>query len=180
MNSKIISIFTLCFLVFSCKNESQKSHSESTTEEVVNKMTIQMDVIQKTDENYAVYYTENDGINFSDEKTIWAEIKKSDDLQTLDFFFPEEAYPTHVRFDLGIKPEREDIVLKKFKIIYGAKSFEVNGSNFFNYFQKNDSIDTEIDEANQSIKFLKKEGSKATPFFYPSEKLVQEMASIMQ
>lgn len=182
MKTKFLSILAICTLAISCKNEVQKAENEATVDapNVENKMTIQMEVIQKTDENYAIYYTENDGINFSDEKTIWCEVKKSDDFQTLNFFFPEVAYPTHVRFDFGIKPEREDIVLKSFKFIYGAKSFEAKGSDFFTYFQPNEGIKTEIDQANSTIKFLKEPGSTVTPFFYPNDKLVEDMARIMQ
>lgn len=182
MKTKIVSIIAVCTLIISCKNETKSNESEITNEtsNVENKMTIQMEVIQKTDENYAIYYTENEGINFSDEKTIWSEVKKADDFQTINFYFPESAYPTHVRFDFGIKPEREDIILRKFKIVYGAKSIDVKGSEFFNFFHKNDSINTEIDQANSSVKFLKKAGSKVTPFFYPNDKLVEELTKIMQ
>ena len=61
-------------------------------------------------------------------------MKPSPNVQTLDFSFPESAYPTHVRFDLGNNPQTEDVVLNKFKLSYGNKSLEAKGSDFFNYF----------------------------------------------
>lgn len=179
MNHKILSIFAACFLIISCKNEGKKEEGTEIVSEQ-KRMHVQMNVIQKTADNYAVYFTEDNTINFSDENTIWNEVKASPTEQTLDFYFPEAASPTHIRFDIGNKPEREDVVLNKFKLSYGDKSMEVKGADFFNYFQKNDSILTEIDQVNGSIKFLKKAGSKATPFFYPNEGFVAEIAKIMK
>jgi len=182
MNNKFLSLLAVCFLVFSCKSEDKKTEEnvESTETNAVKKMLVQMDVIQTTANNYAVYYTEDNTINFTTEYVIWNEVKPSPNVQTLDFYFPDSAYPTHVRFDLGNNPQTEDVVLNKFKLSYGDKSLEAKGSDFFKYFQKNDSIQTEIDQNNGSIKFLKKEGSKAVTFFYPNEVLVTEIAKIMK
>jgi hypothetical protein len=182
MNHKILSLLAVCFLVFSCKSEDKKTEENTTNTEanVVKKMHIQMDVIQPTANNYAVYYTEDNTINFTTDYVIWNEVKPSPSVQTLDFYFPESAYPTHLRFDLGNNPQTEDVVLNKFKLSYGDKSLEVRGSDFFNYFQKNDSIDSEIDQSKGIIKFMKKEGSKAITFFYPNEIFVAEIAKIMK
>ena len=182
MNKKILSLLAVCFLVFSCKNEDKKTEENqaATENNAVKKMLVQMDVMQKTANNYAVYYTEDNTINFTTEYVVWNEVKPSPSVQTLDFYFPESAFPTHVRFDLGNIPQTEDVVLNKFKLSYGDKSLEAKGADFFNYFQKNDSIATEVDPANGSIKFLKKKGSKAVTFFYPNEVLVAEIAKIMK
>ena len=182
MSNKFLSLLAVCFLVFSCKSEDKKTeeNAESTETNAVKKMLVQMEVIQTTANNYAVYYTEDNSINFTPDYVIWNEVKPSPNVQTLDFSFPESAYPTHVRFDLGNNPQTDDVVLNKFKLSYGDKSLEAKGSDFFKYFQKNDSIQTEIDQNNGSIKFLKKEGSKAVTFFYPNEVLVTEIAKIMK
>ncbi|RAR49719.1 hypothetical protein [Flavobacterium lacus] len=182
MNNKFLPLLALCFIVFSCKNEDKKTlvDSENSEATAIKRMHIQMDVIQTTANNYAVYYTEDNTINFTPEFVIWNEVKPSPNAQTLDFYFPESVHPTHVRFDLGNQPEREDIVLNKFRFSYGETALEVKGSEFFNYFQKNDSVSTEIDQANGSIKFLNKKGSKVTPFFYPNEALVLEIIKIMK
>jgi hypothetical protein len=166
--------------MFSCKNEDKKAEdkTEGTPTNVEKKMSVQMDVIQKTPENYVVYYTEDNTINFVPENTIWSEVKPSPDVQTLNFYFPESVSPTHVRFDLGNKPEREDVVLDNFKIIYGDKTLQVKGAEFFNYFYKNDSITSEVNQQTGRITFLKKKGSTAIPFFYPSDKLVEEIAKL--
>lgn len=182
MNKKILSLLAVCFLVFSCKTEDKKTEENTTSTDTntVKRMLVQMDVIQTTPNNFAVYYTEDNTINFTTEYVIWNEVKPSPNVQTLDFYFPESAYPTHVRFDLGNNPQTEDVVLNKFKLSCGDKFLEVKGVDFFNYFQKNDSITSQIDQTNGSIKFLKKDGSKAIIFFYPNEALVAEIANIMK
>jgi hypothetical protein len=177
-------LFTILFLVvgvlFSCKKEEKKVEENSTITSTVKNVLVQMDIIQTTASNYAVYYTEDNTVNFTDDYVIWNEVKPSPNEQTLDFNFPESAYPTHIRFDFGNAPQTEDVVLKKFKISYGDKSLEVKGADFFKFFQKNDSIITEIDETNGSIKFLKGTAdTKISPFFYPNEILVVEIAKIM-
>lgn len=182
MNNKILLLLVFCFFIFSCKNEEKKSdeNSKNSEEVSVKRMHVQMDVIQTTANNYAVYYTEDNTINFTPELVVWNEVKPSSNVQTLDFYFPESAIPTHVRFDLGNSPQKEDVILNKFKLSYGDKSLEAKGSDFFNYFIKNDSIATEVDQVNGSIKFLKKDGSKAVPFFYPNEVMMLEIAKIMK
>lgn len=182
MKKNFLLLLTLCFFIVACKDENKKTgdNVENNQIEEVKRVHIQMDVIQTTANNYAVYYTEDNTINFTPEYAIWNEVKPSPNAQTLDFYFPESAHPTHFRFDLGNQPEREDIVLNKFKFSFGEKALEVKGADFFNYFQKNDSILTEVDQASGSIKFLKKKGSKVTPFFYPNEALVLEIAKIMK
>ncbi len=181
MNFKNLSLIVMCFLVFSCKKEDKKTDvdSESIEATALKTIHIQMDVVQTTASNYGVYYTEDNTVDFTDKFVIWNEVKPSPNAQLLDFYFPEAVSPTHVRFDLGNQPISEDVVLNKFRFSFGENALEVKGSEFFNYFQKNDSIPTEVDQINGSIKFLKKKGSKATPFFYPNEALVSKISEIV-
>jgi len=86
--------------------------------------------------------------------------------------------PTHLRFDIGNKAEREDVVLKKFKITFADKELQVKGADFFKYFVGNDSIPTKVDNESGTITFLKKNKSTFIPYYNPNALLVSEIAKM--
>lgn len=178
MKYRVFTVLALAVVLFSCKKEEGAKPDETVQKEVVQQMTVEMDVVQKTADNYAVYYTEDNTTNFRVEQTVWNEVKPSPETQTLVFSFPKEIFPTHLRFDIGNKIEREDVVLKKFKVKFADKEFEAKGSDFFKYFWGNDSIPTAIDQANGTITFLKKPNSKFIPYYNPNEAFVGEIKKL--
>jgi len=170
----------LSLVTISCKKDSDKVEADKPVVESVKKMNVQMDVIQQTPGIYAVYYTEDNTSNFNTDHVIWNEVKPSKEVQTLNFDFPEDAYPTQLRFDIGNKPEREDVIMKGFKINFAGKSVDVKGSDFFKYFWTNDSIPTSVDQANGTITFLKKKNTKHVPYFNPNENMAAELAKLQK
>ncbi len=171
----IATIFTLAFI--SCKKEEKaKEGDAAATVEQVKNFRVDLDVYTEKDDNFSVYYTEDNTINFTGEKAIWAGVKgKQDQKVTLNL--PEEVIPTDVRIDFGLKTgdEQGDVTLKNFKFEFFGKTFERKGSEFLNYFIKNDSIQTEIDAQKGTITFKKNPKSKMTPFYYPQQTVIDEI-----
>jgi hypothetical protein len=95
---------------------------------------------------------------------------------TLDL--KEEIIPTNIRIDFGINKDQGDVVLEKFKFSFYGKSFEAKGSEFFKYFIPNDSVKTEIDTKNGTVKFLKNPKKFFTPFYYPQQAVLDEIKKI--
>lgn len=182
MRLKLCTVLALCLLLFSCKKEDKTAETEAATPTASGpkKMVVEMNVLQKTPDIYAVYYTEDNTLNFNTEHVIWNEVKPSETEQTLRFELPEAAFPTHIRFDIGNKPEREDVTLTKFKLTYADKTLEVKGADFFKYFHGNDSIPTAVDPSKGAITFVKKPGSKHIPYFNPNDTFVAEIAKLMK
>jgi hypothetical protein len=176
---KSIPLIVLALLFFvSCK-EDKKTEENSTSEIAKNDFfSVELDVINSLEDNFAVYYTEDKTINFTSDKTIWSGVKGQVESQKLNFKFPEEILPTDIRLDFGMKQDQKEVILENVKMNYYGKSFQFRGSDFLNYYRANDSIKTEVDEAKGTIKFLQNPKRFNPIFFYPNEKLLEEVQKI--
>jgi len=173
----VISIFLVTLA--SCKKEEKADVATAAPkEEVKQNFSVEVDVISEKPDNLAIYYTEDNTINFTGERAVWRGVKGQNQEEHLVFDFSEELVPTTIRMDFGINTgdKQGDVTLKKFKVVYYGKSFEANGSDFFKYFIPNEAVKTEIDAANGSIKFLK--DPKATHFYYPQQAIVDEIKKL--
>ena len=178
MKSKTILILLTFFFILACKKEEKKNETENTKVEVPEFFSVELDVITQKEDNFAVYFTEDNTINFSGENALWSGVLAQETTQKVKVNFPEQVIPTNIRIDFGINKEQSDIVLEKFKLNYYGKSFEANGSEFLKYFIPNDSIKTEIDETKGTIKFLINSKSYNTPYYYPQQAILDEIIKI--
>lgn len=180
MKVKIILLVTLCLVVFaSCKKESTES-TEAKQDSIPLKenFVINLDIKAAKDDNFAAYYTQDGTINFSGEQAVWSGVKGGNEQQTVEINLPADVLPTHIRLDFGINENQEDVTLSKVKFEYYGKSFEIKGSDFYRYFIQNESIPSDVDTVNGTITFHPVDGKFATPFFYPHQALVDEVARI--
>jgi len=174
----IAAAFSLAFV--SCKND-KAAESEVKTEAVKpvvkENFSVDLEVIAPKADDFAVYYTEDGTINFTGEKALWKGVLADPNkAQTVTVDFPMNVVPTNIRFDLGNNKQQDDLILQKFKLSYYGKTFEANGSEFFNYFSENDSIKTEVDKARGTIKFLK--NTHSVPYFFPKKEVLDEISKI--
>ncbi len=182
MKTKIFATVAIVALALvSCKKDGKSGSDAANTpavEEVKN-FRVELDVTAEKDDDFALYYTEDKTINFKGEQAVWSGIKgMKDNKVTLNL--GEEIVPTNVRLDFGIKKgeAQGDVTLSRVKMTYYAKSFEFKGSDFFKYFIENKDTQTKIDQAAGTITFLKNPASQATPFYYPHQLLIDEIAKI--
>ncbi len=177
----LIFAFALVSLA-ACKDKeaSETATPEAPKEVIKENFTVEFDVVSQKEDNLAVYYTEDNSINFTGESAVWRGVKGAGAEETLYFEFPEAASPTHLRFDFGINKgdKQGDIVLKKWRMTFYGNKFEATGADFFKYFLPNDSIKTEIDQAAGTIKFLKDPKGTSTPFYYPNQALVDAVKQV--
>lgn len=172
----ILGVFSSLFLT-SCKDESKKEGAE-TLENKKENFSVEFDVTCLKKDDFSVYYTEDNTINFTGEKAVWSGVEGKPESQKIVLDLPEQIIPTNIRFDFGMNKEQDDIILEKFKISYYGKSFEAKGSDFLKYFIQNDSIKTEIDQAKGTIKFLKNPTKHHVPFYYPHQAILDEVKKI--
>lgn len=178
---KAILIFTvLAFTVISCKKSETESKEETkpVAADVKQNFSVELDVISQIKDDFALYYTEDKTINFTSDKAVWSGVKGQPTSQKVILNLSEELIPTDIRLDFGINKDQEDIVLENFKLDYYGKTFQARGSDFFKYFIPNDSIKTEIDQVKGTVKFLKNPKKFMTPFFYPNQKILDEIKKI--
>lgn len=176
----IATIVFICTLN-SCKKEDNKKE-EQTTAVVENDnkdfFSVEMEVISLKKDNFVVYFTEDNTLNYNDKNTVWAETKESNETQKVIFNLNEEVLPTDIRLDFGINKDQKEVILEKIEMKYYGKSFLIKGSDFLNFYNKNENIITEIDQTKGTIKFIQKPESFNPIFFYPNEKLLEEIKKI--
>lgn len=175
-------IITVLFTFFftSCKNESKTNEVNSSNPEKKQCFSVEFDVVTDKDDDFAVYYTEDGTINFNGDQATWGHVKGQSDPQKVLINLNEEIIPTDIRIDLGIKKgaDQGDVTVKTIKMDYYGRALEIRGSDFFKYFQKNDSIQTVVDEAKGTITVKKNPKSTVTPFYYPHQILLDEIKKI--
>ena len=127
-----------------------------------------------------LYYTEDGSINFDEKKSIWAEVKGNDNVQTVQFKLPKEVLPTHLRVDLGYgKNEKQsDLDLKSFKMEYLDKKFEAKDTMIFNYFYENK--DNTIRVSKTAVLQRKDKSQESGPMLYPHTTLTDELNKLVK
>jgi hypothetical protein len=167
----LLSIFFLGFL-FSCKNSEEKNPESTTAEQeipVKENFNVQITASSAKKDDFAVYFTENNSIDFKSEDAVWNGMKGSNGDENLYFELTEDRIPTNIRLDLGLNKDQDSVTIKTVKVNYLTKSFQFNGSDFFTYFNKDEQFTSKINEANKSITFYKNGAEYKTPYFYPTQ-----------
>ena len=173
------SLFIVILLSFtSCKNKENVTDSKPEEKPKNQFFSVELDVVNTLEDNYALYYTEDNTINFVSDKAIWSGVKGQPQSQKVLFKLSEEIIPTDIRLDFGIVKSQKEVILENVKMDYYGKSFQFKGSDFLNFYRPNDSIKTEIDQAKGTIKFLQNPKRYNPIFFYPHEKLLAEISKI--
>ena len=167
-------IFLVAFSIFSCKNNKSENATTEPVKEIKN-FKVTLELIAKKDDNMHLYFTEDKSINFTEEKSVWAPIKGSDQVQQVVFNLPEDAIPTDFRMDLGygVNKDQKEIVLKNFKMEYFDKTFEAKDSLIFNYFYPNKD-NTVLDVKTATLRRIKADQLMA-PSLYPHTALQEEL-----
>ena len=179
MKSIFRSLLILSLATFvSCKNGEKQEEAKPEETKTNEFFSVELDVINTIEDNYAVYYTEDNSINFVSDKAVWSGVKGQPESQKVTFKLSEEIVPTDIRLDFGMVKSQKEVILENVKMDFYGKSFQFKGSEFLDFYRPNDSIKTEVDAAKGTIKFLQSPKGFNPMFFYPNEKLLGEIAKI--
>lgn len=165
----ILSILLVTVFFTGCKNDKSVDSLEVVTSEVVdNSFKIVLKAIVKKDDDIALYYTEDGTTNFYDVKPIWQGVKGSENEQEISYTLPADAYPTQIRFDLGLKKDQEDITIKGVKMTYLGKTFEAYGQKFWLFF-RDDKNQCNADNNTGIVTAVVKDGERKMPSICPQQ-----------
>ena len=179
MKTNIKFLLLLSLLVFtSCKDDKKADETTNSLPEKNEFFSVELDVVNQLEDNYALYYTEDNTINFNSDKVAWSGVKAQPESQKVIFNLSEEILPTDIRLDFGLNKDQKEVILENVKMDYYGKSFQIKGSDFLNYYRPNDSIKTEIDQVKGTIKFLQNPKRFNPVFYYPNEKMLEEISKI--
>lgn len=166
-------IILIFFIAISCKENS--TTPENGQQNQANLFKVTVNAIVKKNDDFCLLYTEDNSLKFND--GIWKEVKGSENLQPVEFYFPNEVFPTQLRMDLGKNSEQEDITIKSIKFEYLGHVREIRGPEIGVFFRADDSK-CSFDTSTGIIKALNKDGKKSASL-YPNEAiLAQELPKL--
>lgn len=167
----LLLFFVFCFV--GCKNETNDD-SKTTTEleETVKQFKVTLKFIAAKKDDFCLLYTEDNTINFG-ENGIWKSVEGSDNDQTVEFELPSDVFPTHLRLDLGIKPEQSDITLKSVVLEYNGNKREISGNELGTFFRADENTCT-FDPKSGLIKSNVDNGVRKNPSLYPQEPTLKQ------
>ncbi len=175
-------IFLFVISLLSCKKDKENKIEQQEAvviEEVVNpNFNLEITAIASKKDDFAVYFTEDNTINFVAENAVWAGIEPVKE-SIIHFEIPDERIPSHIRFDFGLNKEQDSVVVKNIKVNYLKSSFEFKGSEMFQYFNQNEQFKTAVNTSNGTLTIYKDGSEYKTPFFYPNDNLVNKIKELL-
>jgi hypothetical protein len=174
--NKILLGLLVTLTLLSCKNESQKTTEESSTEKTAvneNAFVITFNAIVKKDDSFQVYFkaVDDDKVPFEEKNSMYVDVKGSDQPQDIVFSLPEDALPNQIRLDYGINKEQSEIKVNGLSVKYLGKTIDLKGAEFFKHFIFNQSS-VKIDTVKSTITPIMDNGNY-DPMSY-SEKLLND------
>jgi len=180
MKTKFIIASLFLFCLISCKDEKTEQSKEPAVQAVSesNIFKVTLDVSLLKDDNIHLYYTVDGSILFTEENSLWSEIKGSEGSQKIEFALPENVIPTAIRLDLGYgkNPDQSDVELKGFKMSFNDAIIEAQGPQVFDYFQPALDTSKRIEGTNKLAKLDKTQVSG--PKLYPNDNLLSKIKQI--
>ena len=172
----LFSLFVITSIsLVSCKNsEEKKSESEAKKEN----FNVQITASTAKKDDFALYYTEDNTVNFKGENALWSGIKGGNLEEIIKFELTEEKIPTDIRLDFGLNKEQDSVVIKKVKVSYYGNSYEFIGADFFKYFIDDKQFNSVVDPKLGTLTILKKDGIYKTPYFYPTQLTIDNIKKI--
>jgi hypothetical protein len=173
MKKNLLFLTSMLFvsLLFSCKNEKKSDTENFPVKEdikVKENFNVEITASSSKKDDFAVYFTENNSIDFKSEDAVWNGMKGANGDENLYFELTEDRIPTNIRLDLGLNKDQDSVTIKTVKVNYLTKSFQFNGNDFFTYFNKDEQFTSKINDADKSITFYKTGAEYKTPYFYPT------------
>jgi hypothetical protein len=172
-NNLLVFFLALIFALVSCEEKKQQN---SDTKPVNKFFSLELQTMASKTDDFAMYFSEDGTSNFKDINAVWHGIKGGTE-EIIPFLLSEEKIPTHIRLDFGLK-NQDSVVIKKIKMDYFGNSFEIKGSDFFNYFIKDEQFLTETNLEKGTITILAKEGFYKTPYYYPTQLTIDKIKEI--
>lgn len=174
---KILFILALIFIGFSCKSDKKDNQpntveqKKETNEQVAETPFFTVKLIAKVekDDKFKLLYTEDTGVPFVGKQVVRANVKGSEEFQTIEFKFKEkDIKPIRLRLDIGNNKDQKTITIKSLEFAHNDDYFIVQDSLLKRFFSPNKHIEFTKDAG---VVKLMPEGDKYAPFFVSKKPL---------
>lgn len=178
----LLGIILASTLFVGCKNDKtadgEKATAEAPKEEAIENFRVTLNVVAKKGDDFQIYYIQNPSETFSEEKSLWFQLKGSDKPQDIVFNLPKDIVPSSVRLDFGLNKDQESITLNSVDMEFFDKKFSAKGIDLGKYFSPLEP--TKIDFATGVMTAIDKTGKKVEPALQPQETLNQEIGKLVK
>ena len=181
MKSKLLGLVAIVLLsVTSCKKE-EKSEAATAAEApaVKENFYVELTASAAKKDDFAVYFTEDSTNDFDGKNAVWHGITGDNKQETIVFDLPVSATPTNLRMDFGLNKDQETVEIYNIKMSFLGQEKNIKGSEFFNYFIKDENFKTEIDSAKGTMRIAKQGAEFKTPYFYPRQELIDAVKNLI-
>jgi hypothetical protein len=168
MNSKLLYILMLLFVMVSCKQNSENETASKDTFSVIIE-----GVFAKNDRLQVFYLTADK--DWNDENSIHVPVYASPEMQKLKIELPEKISPTNIRVDVGENESQTNITLKNISVVYKQDTISGDSDNFKTLFYPNEFITW--DPAYFGYK-LSKINDAYDPYFMGTDLLIDKLEFI--
>ena len=168
----MLSVISL--MSVSCKNDKKDAVPGEKKAPLKENFYVEISAQTAKKDDFAVYFTEDGTNNFNGVKTVWHGVNAGEN-QSVVFDLPVTAIPTNIRLDFGLNKDQDSVVVSKIKFAFLDKTHEIKGSQFFDFFIKDEQFKTEIDSAKGTLKIVKSGSEFKTPYFYPRQELIDKI-----
>ena len=139
---------------------------------------LELEVVASKKDDFTLYYTEDNTVSFVGGNAAWKGVNGGNIEEKIIFDLSEEITPTDIRLDFGLNKLQDSVEIKNIKILYYGNEMSIKGSDFFNWFIKDEKFKTKTDVNNSSIKFFKSDNEWITPYFYPRQELIDALSTL--
>jgi hypothetical protein len=171
-----INLLVVLLIASSCK-EDKKEEVQAEEIPVKQNFSVEVDLVASKTDDFTLYYTENNTNEFIGSQTSWKGVNGGNVEEKVTFDLPEQVVPTNIRLDFGIK-NQDSVVIKNVKVSFYSGIYEFKGSDFFNYFIKDDQFLTKVDPAKGTMTILPKDKLYKTPYYYPTQLTIDKVKEI--
>lgn len=176
--TQILSITIFALTVIACKNETKEA-APADSGKLPETFNITFNLTIPKDDTFQLYYTEDNSLNFGDDRSVKSVVKGGTAPQDVLFKLPVDVLPTNIRLDFGENKEQGDVVVNAMKLKYFDKTFEAKANLVKQYFFYND-FQLKYDEATSTVKAVVGKDGVYDPLMFSAEALKIELSKIVK
>jgi hypothetical protein len=176
MKNKFLVLLVAAMTTLVSCGDKKDEKKEEVVKNVNEFFSVEVEALASKTDDFAMYFSEDGTSKFEDINAVWHGIKGGKE-EMIAFKLSEEKVPTHIRLDFGLK-NQDSVVIKNIKVDYFGNKIEIKGSDFFNYFIKDEQFVTKTDDAKGTMTILSKEGVYKTPYYYPTQLTIDKIKEI--
>lgn len=159
-------LFIIVLILHGCSENAGVRQYQ--TKEATPTFEVSLEAVVSQDDDFALYYTTNGTIDFTQKPPIWVKVKGQGKAQQIGFKLPEGVFPTQLRLDLGRNPAQDAIDVVAVRMQYQHKRVDLPEAYVFSYFRA-DVNSTHANSSTGKISGRVENGKRRTPSLYPKE-----------